>query len=214
LALIGVAPVFARTKFAQVCPCGQGDKMELALNKEIITDKTICRAMGILTFVILTCLGAFVRIPLPFTPVPLTLQTFFVLLSAVCLGGSLAAISQSSYLFLGLLGLPVFTGAGSGLLYLSGPTGGYILGFILSAYLLGKFIKYIGDSLFFNFASIFIASMIILFCGVIWLKLILGFPLKRLLVIGFLPFLPGDLIKSLAVSLIYCKLKSRIRQVF
>ena len=96
--------------------------MEAVLKKEVILDKTLCRVMGVLTFVILTSLGAFVRIPLPFSPVPITLQTFFVLLSGALLGSNLGTISQLSYLLLGASGLPVFTGAGSGLFYLLGPT--------------------------------------------------------------------------------------------
>ena len=188
--------------------------MEAVLSREIITNKIICRVLGIAAFVILTCLGAFVRIPLPFTPVPITLQTFFVLLSAVCLGSSLGTVTQSSYLFLGLTGLPVFAAAGSGLLYVLGPTGGYLFGFVLSAYLLGKFIKYSGNSLLANFALIFTASLVILFCGILWLKLIFGYPLNRLMFIGFLPFLYGDLLKSLAVAVVYARLKSRLRQIF
>jgi biotin transport system substrate-specific component len=188
--------------------------MEAVLNREIITSKVACRVLGILAFVVLTCLGGFVRIPLPFTPVPVTLQTFFVLLSAVCLGASIGTVAQSSYLFLGLAGLPVFTAAGSGLLYILGPTGGYLFGFVLAAYLLGKAIKYSGNRLLVNFAFIFIASLVILFCGIIWLRLTLGYPLSKLMVIGFLPFLYADLLKSLAVALIYTKLKSRLQQVF
>ena len=76
--------------------------MEALLKREIILNKTLCRAMGVLTFVILTSLGAFVRIPLPFSPVPITLQTFFVLLSAALLGSNLGTISQLSYLLLGI----------------------------------------------------------------------------------------------------------------
>ena len=89
--------------------------MEALLKREVILNKTLCRVMGVLTFVILTSLGAFVRIPLPFTPVPLTLQTFFILLCGAFLGSKLGVTAQLSYMFLGVLGLPIFTGAGSGL---------------------------------------------------------------------------------------------------
>ena len=188
--------------------------MEAVLSRELITNKTICRVLGILAFVILTCLGGFVRIPLPFTPVPITLQTFFVLLSAACLGASLGTVAQSSYLFLGLSGLPVFTAAGSGLPYLLGPTGGYLFGFVLSAYLLGKSVKYSGNSLILNFSFIFAASMIILACGIIWLKMLFGYPLNKLLLVGFLPFVPGDLLKSAFACAIYLKLKPRLQQIF
>lgn len=88
--------------------------MEAILKREIVVNKTACRIIGVTVFVILTSLGAFVRIPLPFTPVPVTLQTFFVLLSGAVLGGAIGAASQLSYLLLGTAGLPIFTNAGSG----------------------------------------------------------------------------------------------------
>ena len=188
--------------------------MEAVLKREIILNKTLCRVMGVLTFVILTSLGAFVRIPLPFSPVPITLQTFFVLLSAALLGSNLGTISQLSYLLLGVLGLPIFSGAGSGLLYLFGPTGGYILGFVLAAFFVGKFIKYGQNNLFSIFALLCLGDFILLSCGVIWLKLILGYNLAKLLFIGFIPFLPGDLVKASVAAIIYLRLKPRLKDIF
>ena len=90
------------------------------LKREVILNRTICRIIGVSAFVILTMLGAFVRIPLPFTPVPITLQTFFVLLSGLFLGQNLGGIAQLSYVLLGITGLPVFTGTGNGISYLLG----------------------------------------------------------------------------------------------
>ncbi len=188
--------------------------MEAILKKEIISNKTLCRVLGVLTFIILTAQGAFVRIPLPFTPVPITLQTFFVLLSGVLLGSHLGALSQLSYIFLGALGLPIFTGAGSGLSYLFGPTGGYLFGFVLASLWLGKFIKYSRDNLFAAFAILCIADLIILSSGIVWLKFIFGYSFTKLLLIGFIPFIPGDLLKALAATFLYLRLKSRVKEIF
>jgi biotin transport system substrate-specific component len=188
--------------------------MEAILKKQIIVNKTACRLIGVSVFVILTGLGAFVRIPLPFTPVPITLQTFFVLLSAAFLGSNLGAMSQLSYVFLGIAGLPIFTGAGSGLLYLLGPTGGYLFGFILSAFFIGRFIKYSRDNLFLAFGILCLGDLILLASGVIWLKILLGYSLTRLLFIGLIPFIPGDLFKALVASILYLKLKSRLQEIF
>ena len=116
--------------------------MESVLKKEIVLNKTLSRIFCLLMFIILTTLGAFIRIPLPFSPVPITLQTFFVLLSGALLGANLGITAQLSYVCLGLSGLPIFTGTGSGALYLFGPTGGYLAGFVLASFLLGKTIKY------------------------------------------------------------------------
>jgi len=187
---------------------------EFILKKEIITNKIICRVLGILTFVILTALGGFVRIPLPFTPVPLTLQTFFVLLSGAFLGRKLGGLSQISYIFLGVLGLPIFSAAGSGLLYLTGPTGGYLIGFIAAALFLGATVKYCKNSLFLTFAAFCIADVILLCFGVAWLKVIFGLPFKQLFVIGFLPFVAGDLLKALVASSLYLKLRPRLNEIF
>lgn len=188
--------------------------MEAILKREIIVNKTACRLIGALVFVMLTSLGAFVRIPLPFTPVPITLQTFFVLLSGAFLGSNLGAMTQLSYVFFGISGLPIFTGAGSGLLYFLGPTGGYLFGFILSAFFIGRFIKYSQDKLFLTFGILCLGDLILLASGVIWLKLLLGYPLTRLLFVGFIPFIPGDLLKALCASILYLRLKSRLKEVF
>jgi len=188
--------------------------LELTLKKELIVNKTFCRAIGVCAFIILTALGAFVRIPLPFTPVPLTLQTFFVLLGAALLGANLGAFTQVGYLFLGACGLPVFTASGSGLLYFSGPTTGYLLGFILASFFAGRFIEKSRDNLFLAVVLLFAADTILLSCGALWLKNILGLSLAKAFFLGFLPFIPGDLLKALAAAIIYLRLKPRARNIF
>ncbi|MDI6606216.1 MAG: biotin transporter BioY [Candidatus Omnitrophota bacterium] len=188
--------------------------MEAILNREVISHRTACRTIGVAVFVILTALGAFVRIPLPFTPVPITLQTFFVLLCGLFLRERLAALAQLSYILLGVLGLPIFTGAGSGLFYLFGPTGGYLFGFVLAALVTGCLIRFAKDSFFLTFIILSLADLILLSCGVLWLRVIFGYPLSRLLVIGFIPFLAGDLLKVLAAAVIYSRFQPRISQIF
>jgi len=188
--------------------------MDIALKKEIILDKTLSRILGVIVFVILTSLGAFVRIPLPFTPVPITLQTLFVLLSASFLGGNLGSITQLSYIFLGVGGLPIFTGAGSGLTYLAGPTAGYLFGFVLASFFAGNLIKHAKNNLFLILAIVFAADLMILFCGTLWLKFIFGYPVTKLFLMGFLPFIPGDLLKAIVVTSLYLKFKSRLQEIF
>lgn len=187
--------------------------IELALKKEIITSRILCRVLCILAFIILMSLGAFVRIPLPFTPVPLTLQTFFVLLSAGLLGSGLGVLTQAGYIFLGVSGMPVFAGAASGLYYLIGPTGGYLLGFVLASLWLGRFIKYARNSLLSTFAVFCAADLIILLSGSIWLKFIFNYSLSKIIFLGLIPFIPGDLLKAFLASIIYLKLRFRIEEV-
>lgn len=188
--------------------------MEAILKREIIVSKKSCQAIGVAVFVILTALGAFVRIPLPFSPVPVTLQTFFVLLSGAFLGSRLGGITQLSYLFIGFLGLPIFTGAGSGAGYLLGPTGGYLAGFIFAAVFLGHTVKKYGGSFLSLFCLFCIADAILLLSGVLWLKTLFGYDMQKLLLIGFLPFVPADLIKAFFAAGAYNKFKSRLKEVF
>jgi biotin transport system substrate-specific component len=187
---------------------------EHILGKEIVMNKSVSRLIGAATFVILMSLGAFVRIPLPFTPIPLTLQTFFVLLSGAFLGSRLGAMTQLSYILLGVFGVPVFSGAGSGLFYLLGPTGGYLMGFILSALFLGRFIGRRQTKLFSVFGLFCLGDLIILVCGTVWLKLLLGYSFIKLLSVGLIPFAPGDLLKAGVASLIYLKLCPRLKEIF
>lgn len=188
--------------------------MEFVLGREIIVNKTACRAIGVVAFVLFTALGAFVRIPLPFTPVPLTLQTFFVLLSAACLGGSLAIRSQFIYILLGVAGMPIFANAASGPAVLAGPTGGYLIGFIAAVYLIGKTINYAKENFLLVFGLFCLADSLLLFCGSLWLKVLFGFDLAKMFWLGFAPFVPGDLLKALLATSIYLKFKVRLREIF
>lgn len=183
------------------------------LNREVVVNRTTCRFLGVFISVVLTTLGAFVRIPLGFTPVPLTLQTFFVLLSGALLGRRLGTISQISYLFLGFLGFSIFTGTGSGSFYLLGPTGGYLFGFAAAAFFIGSFIHKASRSFFHTFLLLCLGDFLLLLCGSLWLKIILGLPLSQAFTLGFAPFVPGDIIKACLAAIIFLKLNSRVRQI-
>ncbi len=187
--------------------------MERVLKREVLVNRTLCRLFAVVAFILLTALAGLVRIPLPFTPVPLTLQTFFVLLAGAFLGSSLGAVTQLSYIFLGLVGLPVFSAAGSGLFYLLGPTGGYLAGFILAAFFAGRFIRYGRNlvSLFFIFS---LADLLLLSVGTLWLEFVTACSLTQAFVSGFLPFLFGDMLKAIAAAGVYLKLKNRIAEIF
>jgi biotin transport system substrate-specific component len=159
----------------------------------------------------LTGLMAQVRIPLPWSPVPITGQTFAVLLAGVLLGRWWGGISLAIYAGLGAAGLPWFQGWGSGVGYLAGPTGGYIIGFILAALFLGYFTdRYIRSRSFFVMLGLMLfASLILIYVpGLIqlglWLNWVKGEPatFTALLGMGALPFIAGDIIKSVAAAAI------------
>ncbi len=188
--------------------------METILNKELAISKNQCRAIGVLVFVVLTALGAFVRIPLPFTPVPLTLQTFFVLLAAAALGGNLGALTQVIYIGLGLSGMSVFTGSTNGPLYLLGPTSGYLFGFVLASIFVSAFIKRISDKPVFTFLLFLAADFLLLACGALWLKFMLGINIQKALLMGFVPFLAADIFKVAMVTAVFLRFRARFKQIF
>jgi len=188
--------------------------MESILKKELILSRILLRALAAVFFLVAITLSAFVRIPLPFTPVPLTLQTFFVLLSAAFLGVRLGLFTQLSYIFLGVIGLPVFTGATAGLAYLCGPTAGYLLGFVAATLFIATFIKYAKSSIFSIMAIFCFADLILLLCGSFWLKISLHLSLTKSLFIGFIPFLLGDILKALLAASLFFYLRPRIKEAF
>lgn len=192
--------------------------MEVA-RKEVITSKSLCRVLGVVTFIFLTAIGAFVRIPLAFTPVPITLQTFFVLLSGAVLGGRLGAASQVGYLVLGGMGLAIFTGAGGGMLHLMGPTGGYLVGFVAASWVVGKLIHRSNtarDKTNFPLilSSFIIGSLIIYLLGFLQLALVFGCSLKRALAMGVAPFILGDILKALLAASLYKGFQPRLKSIF
>ncbi len=156
-------------------------------------------AIGVVGCALLTAVGAQVRIPLPWTPVPLTLQTFFVPLTGAALGPGLGAASQVLYLLLGFAGVPVFAAAGPGLLF--GATAGYLLGFPLAAWSAGALLQRVsGRGLFRIWLATAAAMGIIYVCGAGWLVLGLHFTPIQALSAGVVPFLPGDAAKAIAAA--------------
>ena len=158
-------------------------------------------AAGVITFAALTWLGALIRVPLPFTPVPITLQTLFVLLSGALLGKKYGPYSQLVYIAGGCLGLPVFSGGGSGLLYLLGPTGGYFAGFVMASFVTGLLLEKRRNFLL-TLLSMTIATMLIYLCGIVWLNVIGVMNVRQSLFLGIAPFIIGDSLKLLLATLI------------
>ena len=149
----------------------------------------------------LMALLAQVRIPLPFTPVPLTGQTFGVLLVAAALGSKRGAASMALYMALGAFGLPVFAGGAAGLSYMTGATLGYLIGFVLAAYVVGGLAERgLERSVRTSLLPFLVGTLIIYLCGVTWLTVLLG-SLTKAFAAGLVPFLLGDAIKLVAATL-------------
>jgi biotin transport system substrate-specific component len=156
--------------------------------------------LGVLLFATLTFVGANIRIPLQ--PVPITLQTLFVLLSGAALGARFGSLSQFVYVALGGFGLPIFAESLAGFGVLIGPTGGYLLGFLAAPVFVGYFIDR-RSTLWWNLVIFFVGSLIVLSLGVVHLTLFYTHDLVESLKVGYLPFIPGDLLKILAATSIY-----------
>lgn len=166
---------------------------------ELPAAKKIALAFGMAA---VTGVLAQVRFPLPFTPVPVTGQTLGVLLAGVLLGRYYGGLSQVIYVGLGTAGLPWFAGFTRGLGALTGVTGGYLVGFILAAEIVGYFSdRYVTARGFLpQIGLMLLAAALILCCGAAWLSVVLGTGLRQAVVLGILPFLPGDALKVLLAA--------------
>ena len=149
-------------------------------------------------FAAIMALLAQISIPIPFSPVPITGQTFGVFLTGAILGGRWGAVSMLTYIFIGAIGFPVFSFAQGGLHMLLGPSGGYIWGFIPGSYLLGRFIE--NGSPIFQCSGMIICIGAIYSLGTLQLAIISGLNLYQAILLGILPFLPMDLLKAIAAA--------------
>jgi len=152
-------------------------------------------------FAALIAVGAYLRIPLPFG-VPITLQTFFVLLAAVTLGKNWGTVCIIVYLLVGFIGFPVFAGGNSGLGILFGPTGGYLYSFIIVALVIGYLSEKTEKTPMALFLIALFGSLLILGSGTIHLAFFAKIPLHIAFMTGFVPFIMGDFVKSIAIALI------------
>lgn len=147
------------------------------------------------SFALLTAAAAQIRIPLPFTPVPITGQTFAVLLSGAVLGSTAGAASQALYLLMGLF-LPFYAGGASGWSYATGATGGFLLGFVVAAWVVGQLAERRQDRNIATAVPAFITGTVAIYLlGVPWLANVLGVSWTRAVELGAAPFVIGDLAK-------------------
>ena len=158
----------------------------------------------------LTAIGSFMIIP--WQPLPITLQTLFTGLAGVLLGGYTGALSQIIYVLLGVIGLPVFAGGKAGIGTLFGPTGGYLIGFIVGAYVIGKLVEARKEpGLAWIVLALVAGNLVIYTLGTLQLSLVAHFTLLKALLVGVIPFLPGDLLKLLTAAWLALKLRQNIR---
>jgi biotin transport system substrate-specific component len=178
----------------------EGEDMQTTIPTRVIAGATLPRgrvttAVLVLSFALLTAVAAQVRIPLPFTPVPITGQTFAVLLSGAALGRYAGAASQGLYVMLGLF-LPFYAGGASGWSYATGATGGFLLGFVAAAWVVGYLAENRQDRQVASAVPAFLTGSVVIYLfGVPWLANVLDSSWTRAVELGVAPFVVGDLFK-------------------
>ena len=166
----------------------------------------------IVKFLFIALMGSIIlaissKIKIPFYPVPMTMQTLVVLMIGVGFGWKLGVATVALYLFEGIIGLPVFSGSpekGVGLVYFKGPTMGYLLGFLIAAYVSGKFIY--DNNIIKTFLKLSIATSLIYVFGMLWLGTLFGWD-KPIFKLGAQPFLLAELFKILIATLMINQIK-------
>lgn len=166
--------------------------------------------LNVSLFSALTAIGAWIYIPLPF--VPITLQTMFTYMAGALLGGYLGALSQLIYIIMGIAGLPVFAGWNAGISVIIGPTGGYLLGFMPGAFVIGKLVE-IRKTLSFRWLICCMAAgtAIIYTLGILQLINWTKIRLNEAIIVGVLPFMIGDSLKILTAAYIVMSIKKVLK---
>ncbi len=173
---------------------------------DLTSEYKAAKIFWVVTFAFLTAVAAQIEIPLK--PVPLTLQTLFVLLAGAFLGKRNGFLSMSLYLLGGIAGLPVFAGASAGLHILLGPTGGYLLAFPFAAFLIGSLVS-LRRSRILVLLAMTSGLLLIFAVGTVQLNLVYFHNWTESLKAGLLAFSVWDIVKLLAASSIYSQFLER-----
>ena len=183
----------------------------MELVKNFTQSKLIKNLLIALIGTVLLAISA--KIKIPFYPVPMTMQTLVVLIIGVGFGWKLGLATISLYLFEGIIGLPVFSGTpekGIGLVYFTGPTMGYLIGFLVATFLAGKF--NFDNNLIKNFLKLTFATSFIYILGMFWLGTLIGWD-KPIFKLGAQPFLLAELFKILLATFTINQIK-KIKKIF
>lgn len=183
---------------------------QTSAKKTFVTTKQLT-LIGVMTAVI--CILAPFTIPLPFSPVPLSLATLVIYISVFVLGMKFSTVSLLIYLLLGAVGLPVFSGFSGGLGKFAGPTGGYLIGYIFVAIITGYFVDHFPGRLSFAAVGMVLGSLICYLFGTVWLAAQMELSFFAALSVGVLPYLPGDIIKIIVACILGPKLKNAVHRI-
>jgi biotin transport system substrate-specific component len=162
----------------------------------------------------LICVSSYIIVPLPFSPVPLTAQSLAVMLAGSLLSPLQTFVTVMLFILLGTIGLPVFAGGASGPGVLLGPTGGYLVGFLVGAVIISLLKSNTPGILRYWIANLIGGLIVVYAIGVPWLSRVTGMTLDKAFMVGALPFLPGDLIKVFLAASLAWKLAPQFKLQF
>ena len=160
-----------------------------------------------------TCVLGPLSIPLPFSPVPISLTNFAIFLAIFVLGMKNGTISFIIYLLLGAVGVPVFSSFRGGLQVLAGPTGGYLIGFIFLALIMGFALDHFDRKLVPTIIGMIIGMVVCYAFGTVWLAKLLSLSFKEGLMMGVIPYLPGDAAKIIIAAIVGPKLYGATQKI-
>jgi len=180
-------------------------------------------------FAAMTAIGAFIAIPIPFSPVPVVLQNFFIIFMGLVLPPSMSAASVGLYLFLGAVGFPIFAGGTGGIAHFISPSAGYLVAYFPAA-VIGSIITKIhyegkvnhniteksavkiNKTLLIDLLSVTVMIIVIYIGGILWLKYRLNITWAKSILVGVTPFIPGCIVKCTAAIILAPKIRNFLKQ--
>ncbi|GAB6138767.1 biotin transporter BioY [Halanaerobaculum tunisiense] len=176
------------------------------MNNQLTTQDMVYAAI----FAALISVLSYVSVPIPFSPVPVTGQSLAVMLAGTILSTKRAGLSMSVFLLLGAIGLPVFSQGRGGIGVFMGPSGGYLVGYLIGAIVISLLVQNKKSYLRIGLANISGGILVVHLCGIIWLNIITNMGLQEAFMSGSIPFLPGDLLKAALATIISLPIMNRL----
>ncbi len=162
-------------------------------------------------FATLTAVLGYITIPLPFSPISITGQSLAVMLAGCVLTPIQAGLSMLTFLFMGIIGLPVFSGGRAGIGVIVGKSGGYLIGYLVGAVIISILVRKSKSKINMFLACLFGGIIVVHILGAAWLGYVTGMGIEKAIMVGSVPFLPGDLLKAVAAVAIGVRLNKNIR---
>ena len=184
--------------------------MNISTIKTLLSTKNLV-LVGLMTAI--TCILAPFSIPIPISPVPISLTNLVLYISIYILGWRLAVLSYTVYVFLGFVGLPVFSGFAGGPSKIAGPTGGYLIGFFFLIVIAGIFIEKFERNKVLCITGMALGTIVCYLFGTLWLSAQLSMTFIHGLAIGVFPYIIGDSVKIIIALLFAPMLKARLKKI-